>query len=177
MAQPIEILPVSEKTHPIGSGIQKLYRFDNGYGASVVQFSIGLAGSYGVESGLWEMAVIAYDEGDEFHLTYDTPVTGDVLGYLDEDQVQDYLRQIRDLPPAMEVREPSIDDPVELPVEIRDHYGDSFCLDAHDDLTIRAFLGTLGVKDGRSGVFLNRDDLLRLARAAWQLAREVPDGE
>lgn len=92
------IEPVSSKIHPIGNGTQRLYRFENGFGASVVQFFVGgMAGSYGAESGQWELAVIRW-HGDDFTLTYDTPITDDVLGRLAEDEVQDYLRQIRDLP-------------------------------------------------------------------------------
>jgi len=78
----------------VGNGEQKLYRFDNGYGASVVRFD----GSYGAESGLWELAVLEYGKGDHYELTYDTPITDDVVGYLTDDEVQDYLRRIRALP-------------------------------------------------------------------------------
>ena len=94
------IEPISEKPHAIGNGTQRLYRFDNGYGDSVVQFMFGGgAGSYGASAGLWELAVLRWS-GEHFELTYDTPITRDVLGHLDEDEVQDYLRQIRDLPAA-----------------------------------------------------------------------------
>lgn len=100
--QVTEIQPMTEKTHPVGMGVQRLYRFDNGFGASVVQFSMptpsGLfAGSYGANAGLWELGVIRWT-GDEFHLTYETPITDDVIGHLDLDEVQEILRRIRDLP-------------------------------------------------------------------------------
>ena len=100
------IQPISEKPHAVGSGIQKLYRFDNGYGASVVQFSIGaLGGSYGAESGLWELAVLRYDgDGDGYELTYETPITDDVMGHLSDDDVQDVLVRIRELPNPSVVR-------------------------------------------------------------------------
>jgi hypothetical protein len=92
------IEPISSKAHPVGNGLQRLYRFENGFGASVVQFFVGpMGGSYGAELGLWELAVIRW-HGDDFRLTYDTSITDDVLGRLTEDEVQDYLRQIRDLP-------------------------------------------------------------------------------
>jgi hypothetical protein len=32
------------------------------------------------------------------NLTYDTPITNDVIGYLTEDEVTDYLAQIQELP-------------------------------------------------------------------------------
>jgi len=64
--------------------------FDNGYGASVV---IG-PHTYGGEDGLYELAVILGSDGK---LTYDTPVTDDVEGYLTEDDVTKLLEQIQNL--------------------------------------------------------------------------------
>lgn len=97
------IEPISEKPHAVGTGVQRLYRFDNGYGASVVQFMLPgysgldpMAGSYGADA---ELAVIQWT-GANFHLTYETPITEDVIGWLDLLEVHDYLRQIRDLPAA-----------------------------------------------------------------------------
>lgn len=87
--------PASTRTHPSGSGIQHKYKFDNGYGASVVRalFSF-FGGSYGADQGLWELAVIGPD-GD---LAYDTPITNDVLGWLSDDQVAETLDAIAALP-------------------------------------------------------------------------------
>lgn len=101
-----QILPTIERPHPAGSGTQKIYRFDNNYGASVVQFTIGaFGGSYGVEGGRWELAVlrftgegVSFDDPHNWGLTYDTPITDDVIGHLDDDEVQAILAQIRDLP-------------------------------------------------------------------------------
>jgi hypothetical protein len=97
------IQPTLEQPHPAGSGTQRVYRFDNGYGASVVQFTFhGLSGSYGADAGLWELAVVRFTgEGAtpaNFELTYDTPITDDVIGHLDEGEVQALLVRIRDLP-------------------------------------------------------------------------------
>lgn len=95
--------PSIEREHPIakegsGSGTQKLWRFKNEFGASVVKFSIGigLGGSYGVEKGLWELAVIKFN-GNEYRIICDTPITDDVIGYLTEEQVESYLKKIRSL--------------------------------------------------------------------------------
>jgi hypothetical protein len=63
--------------------------FDNGYGASVV---VG-PHTYGGEDGLYELAVL----GKDGHLTYETPVTSDVEGYLSEDDVTKLLEQIQNL--------------------------------------------------------------------------------
>jgi hypothetical protein len=64
--------------------------FDNGYGASVV---VGPY-TYGGEDGLYELGVL----GKDGKLTYDTPVTEDVEGYLTEDAVTKLLEQIQSLP-------------------------------------------------------------------------------
>lgn len=91
------IEPFIEKPHGIGNGVQKLYRFDNGYGASVVRFTFAFGvDSYGADQGLWEMAVIRWN-GDDYELTYDTPVTSGIEGWLSDDDVQEKLRAIRQL--------------------------------------------------------------------------------
>lgn len=71
-------------------GEQYRFKFPNGYGASVIRNQY----SYGHEQGLWELAVLGPDGG----LTYDTPITDDVLGRLTEDDVRDHLRAIAELP-------------------------------------------------------------------------------
>jgi hypothetical protein len=63
--------------------------FDNGYGASVV---VGPY-TYGGEDGLYELAVL----DNNGKLTYDTPVTSDVEGYLSEEDVTKLLEQIQSL--------------------------------------------------------------------------------
>lgn len=45
------------RVRELNGGVQALFRFPNGFGASVVQ-SIG---SYGHEDGLWELAVLKWD--------------------------------------------------------------------------------------------------------------------
>ena len=82
--------PTSERT--VNGGIQKLYFFENGYGASVVRHSF----SYGRESGLWELAVIKGSE-KSWSLDYDTPVTDDVIGYLSDEDVEELLEEIEGL--------------------------------------------------------------------------------
>lgn len=71
------------------TGEQHVYRFDNGYGASVIRGPY----SYGGESGLFELGVITFD-GDQWSLTYETPITSDVLGHLDLVDVAETLDAI-----------------------------------------------------------------------------------
>ena len=91
---------VEEQNHPTGTGVQCLKFFPNGYGASIVRFYIpisspfGKAGSYGVNEDLWELAVLKGNEKDGWSLTYDTPITDDVIGYLSENEVGNYLERI-----------------------------------------------------------------------------------
>lgn len=72
---------------------QYLFKFDSGYGASVVRGY----GTYGSESGLWELALIKW-VGKKFKLVYqdDGPFT-DVCGHLDEKSVQAHIDQIKAL--------------------------------------------------------------------------------
>lgn len=89
-------LPTEVRSHPSGmGGWQALWRFDNGWGASVVMSSF----TYGGSSGLAELAVIKFgsDELDDFKIDYSTPITEDVLGHLDKDAVFDILLRIQGL--------------------------------------------------------------------------------
>jgi hypothetical protein len=83
---------------PLNDGIQKVYKFSNGYGASVVRHSF----SYGREQGLWELAVIKFDNEDKWGITYQTPITDDVIGHLTDEDVIDTLTKVSKLPtPAL----------------------------------------------------------------------------
>jgi hypothetical protein len=80
---------------PSFDGVQRLYRFPNNYGASIVSHSYSLGGS----SGLWELAVIKW-KNDDFVLVYDTSITDSVIGYLNDESVQKRLKAISSLPRA-----------------------------------------------------------------------------
>jgi len=85
--------PTETPIHPLGADTKwRLYEFPNGWGASVVSGFY----SYGGPAGLWELAVT---EGLRGALSYSTPITDDVVGYLDEDGVEDLLRRISELDP------------------------------------------------------------------------------
>lgn len=79
----------------LNGGTQTLVFFSNGYGASVVRHRF----SYGGDRGLFEIAVLA-GNADNWNITYDTHITDDVLGYLNDDDVKNTLQQIRELPSA-----------------------------------------------------------------------------
>jgi len=74
-------------SHP--DGIMSRITFENGYGASIVKTPY----TYGGDADLYELAVLD-SNGD---LTYDTPITNDVLGHLSEDDVTEVLEQIQNL--------------------------------------------------------------------------------
>lgn len=81
------------KPHPNGDGVQARVFFENGYGASVIRSPF----SYGGSDGLYELAVLAGDE-KRSQLTYDTPITDDVLGHLTPAAVTEILGWIEALP-------------------------------------------------------------------------------
>jgi hypothetical protein len=57
------------------------------------------ANTYGGDEGLWELAVIVYNRDEEdYQLTYETPITTDVEGHLDDDAVEELLTKIMQLP-------------------------------------------------------------------------------
>ena len=74
---------------PYMVGKKSRMHFDNGFGVSVVSHTH----SYGGRDGLYEVAVLDKDGV----LTYETPVTSDVIGYLSEEDVTDVMKQIQEL--------------------------------------------------------------------------------
>ena len=70
-------------------GVMSRIQFDNGYGASVVCTPY----TYGGDKGLYELAVLDSDG----NLTYDTPITNDVIGYLRPEDVTDVMEKIQQL--------------------------------------------------------------------------------
>ena len=70
------------------------YTFPNSYGASVIRFGgpHGFGGSYSYSQGLWELAVLYNGE-----VCYTSPITDDVIGYLTEKEIQEYLLKIKEL--------------------------------------------------------------------------------
>ncbi len=64
--------------------------FDNGYGVSVIRGPY----SYGGQRGLYELAVL---DSDGF-ITYETPITSDVIGFLRPEDVTKHMIEIQQLP-------------------------------------------------------------------------------
>lgn len=68
---------------------QTIYKFPNGYGASVIKFNH-------IYFGI-EIAVLIFDEDSNFNIDYGTPLTNDVIGGLNEESRDSVLQQIFDL--------------------------------------------------------------------------------
>lgn len=71
------------------NGVRSHTKFENGYGISVVRHSY----SYGGSSGLYEIAVL----GEDGDITYNTPITNDVIGYLTPKEVTEIMIKIQEL--------------------------------------------------------------------------------
>lgn len=80
-------------SRPLHSGIQYLGFFPNGYGVSIVNHEF----SYKGNSGNWELAVIIGNT-EKFELTYETPITDNVLGWLSDDDVNEICIKVSELP-------------------------------------------------------------------------------
>lgn len=73
---------------------QRLYRFPNMYGASIVW------GHDIVRSDTehpYELAVIKWADKERYEIDYTTPITNDVIGYQNEEQIRDLLVRIKNL--------------------------------------------------------------------------------
>lgn len=113
--------PVVVNKSPIGEGEQRIYRFSNGYGASIIRIKLdGLEDEIGLIAAFlpihtfgkdgayltytrneneWELAVIKFkgEENDDYELCYDTPITNDVIPYLTEEKIEEVLQKIKKL--------------------------------------------------------------------------------
>jgi hypothetical protein len=74
---------------PYMSGVRSRMIFENGYGVSVISHTY----SYGGKDGLFEIAVL--DKKGE--ITYETPVTNDVIGYLNPEEVTEIMEHVQKL--------------------------------------------------------------------------------
>lgn len=74
-------------------GTRLVFKAKNGYGASVI------TDGRGSEQGLFELGVLGF-WGDNYALTYTTPITEDVIDHLTWEQVRETLDKIEALPKA-----------------------------------------------------------------------------
>lgn len=77
----------------LNGGFQWRVLYPNGYGFSAVKHEF----SYGHECDLWELAVLCKTENGAWKLSYDTPITDDVLGWLSEEELVAAAEEIRSL--------------------------------------------------------------------------------
>jgi hypothetical protein len=76
------------RPHPYEKGVHAIIEFNNGYGASIIKTPT----TYGGASGLYELAVLKDDD-----ICYTTPITNDVLGWLNEQEINNILLDIQNL--------------------------------------------------------------------------------
>jgi hypothetical protein len=88
----MEFTDLNFEPHPNWDGVQAKHFFDNGYGVSVIKSSH----SYGGSEGLYEAAVLKVTD-DDWQITYDTPITSDVLGHLTTEEVEVLLYEVENL--------------------------------------------------------------------------------
>lgn len=81
--------PWNEWTDHLDGTEHYQFHFKNGYGASVIRGSY----SYGGQQGLYELAVLR-KRRKHWEITYNTPITSDVLGNLEVDDVVKALEAI-----------------------------------------------------------------------------------
>ena len=79
----------------VDGGIHYVFRFENGYGASVIKAHW----AYGGLQDLWELAVIKFfgKENADYELDYFTEITDDVCGYETDDGIRKLLARIKAL--------------------------------------------------------------------------------
>lgn len=94
-------------------GDQRIYRFANGLGASLVQIQaiaahnrnlvMPFTGVHPVtEEALWEVLVVIFNSDDDtdFSMCFDTPVADDPIRNVTKSQAELILREIKELPIA-----------------------------------------------------------------------------
>ena len=78
---------------PYPGALHAIFKFKNGYGASVISSKY----SYGGNRGLFELAIIHWGDDDDWDLSYDTDISSDILGYLTRNDVHKLLDRIEKL--------------------------------------------------------------------------------
>ena len=79
------------------NGVGYIFKFDNGHGASVIKNDY----SYGGTMDKWELAVLLFfdeEAPDKYWVEFNTPITDDGIGHLDDARIRDILGEIQKLP-------------------------------------------------------------------------------
>lgn len=78
---------VTERPHPLG-GIQRIHRFPDGHGLSIVNSPMLHAYPFA-----WECAVLenVSEDGNSFELTYDTDLTSDVEVFDTDQEMNSFI--------------------------------------------------------------------------------------
>ena len=76
--------------NPLEGGVQYVFHFPNGYGASVIKFF----GSYGYDDDLWELGLLKETIEGKWEFEYAELMGFDVSGYLTDEKVNKYLKCI-----------------------------------------------------------------------------------
>ena len=100
----MEEYKVIEEDYWVGTGDQRIYRFPNGYGASVIRFTMhvpglgNVPGSSGADAGLWELCLLKFHGSDnlDFSVVYEEGFN-DAIGHLTVEGVQFILAQIKSI--------------------------------------------------------------------------------
>lgn len=82
-----------DKTIDSLMGVHYIFKFENGYGASVVKGQW----TYGGSQDLWELAVLHFYSDGKYDLAYDTEITDNVKGHLHDEEVLKLLGRIKAL--------------------------------------------------------------------------------
>lgn len=92
------------------TGDQRIYRFPNGFGASLVQIcrvstdkdeGIPYTGVHPItDEFLWEVGIVQFNSADDldFTLTSETPIASEVIRYVTDSRAESILQKIKDLP-------------------------------------------------------------------------------
>ena len=83
---------IRDEIDDILGGAHYVFKFDNGYGASVIKHGH----SYGNEDDLWELAVIKF-YGDNWGLCYTTEISNDLIGWQTDEDIRVLLERIQSL--------------------------------------------------------------------------------
>ena len=85
-----ENLFYTNNNHTLGT--LRYYKFENGFGASVLEYF-----DFAKEKIMFEIAVLEFENDVKFKITYKTGITGDVLR-VERKKVADVLEKIKNLP-------------------------------------------------------------------------------